>query len=95
MNYSIYLLGSLVPSRGHRMNRGPLRKGHVRNREFRHCVFDFERDGAASRIPEICESDVRHLGVRSNSRAIVARLPRSFAICAGSQASRRVQTRKM
>ena len=30
MNYSIYLLGSLVPSRGHMMNRGCLRKGHVR-----------------------------------------------------------------
>src|SRR5262245_8072890 len=40
------------------MNGGSLRKDHVRNREFHHRVFDFERDGAISCIPEICESGV-------------------------------------
>ena len=35
MNYSIYLLGALVPSRGHMMNRGCLRKGHVRKTGWR------------------------------------------------------------
>ena len=70
------------------------------NQQLEHRVADqvgeIERMSRLRRFlpPQVADLIVAS-GSRSNSKAIDERLPRSFATCAGSQASLKVRTRKM